>query len=108
LNGNLKPVEPQGYLEMLTFERHARKILTDSGGVQKEAFYLGVPCITLRERTEWVETVEAGANRLVAPTPTEIREAVSQKCEVAWKDFMPYGDGTTAQKIVAELTAVVD
>ena len=103
LNGNIRSVEPQGYFEMLTFEKHARKILTDSGGVQKEAFYLGVPCITLRERTEWTETVEAGANRLVAPIPEKIRAAVCNDSEVNWKGFAPYGDGTAAQKIVAEM-----
>lgn len=105
LNGHIKVVEPQGYLEMLTFEKHARKILTDSGGVQKEAFYLGVPCITLRDRTEWLETVEVGANRLVASDPDEIRAAVFDNCEVGWKGFAPYGDGTAAKKIVAELLA---
>jgi UDP-GlcNAc3NAcA epimerase len=105
LNGNIKSVEPQGYFSMLTFEKHARKILTDSGGVQKEAFYLGVPCITLRENTEWLETVEAGANRLVAPIPDEIRAAVCEDFEGDWKGFAPYGDGTAAQKIVAELLA---
>jgi UDP-GlcNAc3NAcA epimerase len=106
VNGNIRPVEPQGYLEMLTFEKHARKILTDSGGVQKEAFYLGVPCITLRERTEWMETVEAGANRLVAPSPDEIRAAVFEENKADWKEFTPYGNGTTAPKIVTELLAV--
>jgi len=105
LNGNIKSVEPQGYLEMLTFEKNARKILTDSGGVQKEAFYLGVPCITLRERTEWVETVEIGANRLVGPIPEEIRTAVLDDYRVEWKGLNPYGDGTAAQKIVAEMLA---
>ena len=104
-NGNIRAVEPQGYLEMLTFEKHARKILTDSGGVQKEAFYWGVPCITLRDSTEWVETVEVGANRLVAPTPDEIRAAIFDDYEVDWKGFNPYGDGTAAQKIVSELLA---
>jgi UDP-GlcNAc3NAcA epimerase len=103
LNGNIRTVEPQGYFEMLTLEKHARKILTDSGGVQKEAFYLGVPCVTLRESTEWLETVEAGANRLVAPNPEEIKAAVCDDHEADWKGFAPYGDGTAAQKIVAEL-----
>jgi len=105
LNGNIRAIDPQGYLEMLTFEKHARKILTDSGGIQKEAFYLGVPCITLRVSTEWVETVEAGANRLVAPTSEEIRAAVFDEYQVDWKDCHPYGDGTAAQKIVSELLA---
>lgn len=108
LNGNIRPVEPQGYFEMLTFEKHARKILTDSGGVQREAFYLGVPCITLRERTEWVETVELGANRLVAPIPDEIRSAAGDDYGVDWKAFTPYGDGTAAQKILAELLAIAN
>ena len=105
LNGNLKCAEPQGYLEMLTFEKHALKILTDSGGVQKEAFYLGVPCITLRERTEWVETVEVGANRLVEVEPQKIRSAVTEQSPADWKSAAPYGTGNTAQRIVTELLA---
>jgi UDP-N-acetylglucosamine 2-epimerase len=103
LNGNLKPVAPLGYFEMLAVQKNALKILTDSGGVQREAFYLRVPCITLRDTTEWVETVEVGANRLVAPDPAKIRTAALEQTRVTWKNSMPYGDGKAAQRIVEML-----
>lgn len=105
LNGNLKPVAPLGYFEMLAVQKNALKILTDSGGVQREAFYLRIPCITLRDTTEWVETVEAGANRLVAPDPAEIRAAALEPDNAVWINSMPYGDGNAAQRIVGILHA---
>jgi UDP-N-acetylglucosamine 2-epimerase len=103
VNGNMISVAPLGYLEMLAMERHACKILTDSGGVQKEAFYLGVPCVTLRETTEWPETVELGANRIAGINPDSIREAVRTRHPDHWLSASPYGDGKAAERIVSEL-----
>lgn len=73
---NIIVTEPLGYLDMLQAMAHARKILTDSGGMQKEAYLLGVPCITLRDTTEWVETVEDGWNVLVGADEGKIGEAI--------------------------------
>jgi UDP-GlcNAc3NAcA epimerase len=105
LADNFRPVEPLGYLKMLTAEKYARKILTDSGGVQKEAFYLRVPCVTLRDATEWPETVELGANRIVGTSLESIREAVGANHQSEWTTATPYGDGKAAEGIVKELYA---
>ncbi len=77
LNPNIKVIDPVGYLDMLELERNAYAILTDSGGVQKEAFWLRVPCITLREETEWIETVKYGWNTLVGSNKDKILEALN-------------------------------
>ena len=74
----MQTIDPVGYLEMLALEKQARMILTDSGGVQKEAFFFGVPCVTLRTETEWTELVEAGWNRVVGLKTDAIVEAVRQ------------------------------
>ena len=75
--GHVKLIEPLGYLDMAQLQKHALIILTDSGGIQKEASWLGVPCITLRDETEWVETVKSGWNRLAGTKTEEILKAIN-------------------------------
>jgi UDP-N-acetylglucosamine 2-epimerase len=96
---NIKVIDPLSYLDMVRLEGMARLILTDSGGIQKEAYWLGVPCITLREETEWVETVEMGWNILVGTNPDVI-------CDVV-RGFVPpaqspplYAQGQAAVQVV--------
>jgi UDP-GlcNAc3NAcA epimerase len=95
----IKLVEPVGYLDMLWLEKNARMILTDSGGVQKEAYWFATPCLTLREETEWVETVESGWNITVGIERERILNAVRNfSVPVAHPNL--FGDGDASQKIV--------
>jgi UDP-N-acetylglucosamine 2-epimerase len=96
---NIRGIDPVGYLEFLNLECHAEAILTDSGGVQKEAYLLQVPCITLREETEWVETVEDGWNVLVGSN-TDYIVKMAHEFRPDKKQRQLFGDGTAAQKIV--------
>jgi UDP-N-acetylglucosamine 2-epimerase len=99
---NVLALEPLGYLEMLALTAHADVVATDSGGLQKEAYWLGVPCVTVRPSTEWVDTVEAGANVLVEP------EGLAAAIESArFPAGAPplYGDGHAARRVAAALYA---
>lgn len=96
---NLEIIKPVSYLDMLALEKDAKKILTDSGGIQKEAYWLKVPCITLRKETEWIETVKDGWNILTGVNEAKILKAI--------KTFNPnkkqknyFGKGDTAKKII--------
>ena len=100
---NLQFIEPVGYLDMLILEQHARLILTDSGGVQKEAYLFGVPCLTLREETEWVETVNAGWNLLVGADRAAIDRAAREFRPVGSPPPL-FGDGHASERITALLT----
>jgi len=97
---HIRLIEPVGYLDMLNLEQHARKILTDSGGVQREAYYLGVPCITLRDETEWVETIDDGWNVLVGADVGRILNAVETFNPSTVQPSGRFGDGHASEKIV--------
>jgi UDP-N-acetylglucosamine 2-epimerase len=100
--GAVRLMEPVGHAQMLCLVRGARAVLTDSGGLQKEAYFLATPCLTLRQETEWVESVEAGWNRLVGTDPGRIRQAL-QELSVPARHPPLYGDGQTARRIVEVL-----
>jgi UDP-N-acetylglucosamine 2-epimerase len=96
---NVRLAEPTGYVEMLALERAARAILTDSGGVQREAYFLSVPCVTLREDSEWPETLEGGWN-VLAGTDVSLIVDSAQRARPDTPPLPVFGDGRTASRIV--------
>jgi UDP-N-acetylglucosamine 2-epimerase len=102
---NVRVIDPVGYFDMMVLEENARIIATDSGGVQREAYFMQKPCITLRDETEWTETVEAGWNQLVG---VDVETIVN-----AWRTFTPpgeqppiFGDGKAGEKIAGLLSKI--
>lgn len=96
---NIKIIEPIGYLDMVMLEANSKKIVSDSGGVQKEAFFLDVPCVTLRDETEWIETVENGWNVIVGADKDKIKKAVLEFKPNKIK-INSFGNGNAAEKII--------
>ncbi|GIK30319.1 MAG: UDP-N-acetylglucosamine 2-epimerase (non-hydrolyzing) [Chloroflexi bacterium] len=106
---NVRLINPLGYIDMLCLLEAAEVALTDSGGLQKEAYILKTPAVTIRTETEWVETVASGWNRLVAPDAQAIVSAVAEAAHnqpETHPDY--YGDGNAAERIVAALEAFVE
>lgn len=101
---NVQMIDPVGYFDMMILEENARMIATDSGGVQREAYFMSIPCLTLRDETEWMETVQVGWNKLVGVEKDQVLQA--------WKDFLPprehpliFGDGTASSKIASIISS---
>ena len=103
LPANVMMIDPLGHLDMLVLEENADCILTDSGGIQKEAYILGIRCITLREETEWVETVQAGWNKLAGTSIDDVRNVVETWFPSSERPLL-YGDGYASEKITEILS----
>ena len=100
---NVILTEPKNFMAFTALERSARKIMTDSGGVQKEAYFFGVPCITVRDETEWVETLEQGWNVLVGAHSERIVEALGMD-----RPFIPREDAYDGKDTSLHITEILE
>ena len=106
IGNQVQLIDPVGYLDMVMLEQHAALIATDSGGVQKEAFFYQVPCVTLRDETEWVELVESGWNHLAPPTSkTCVTNTLFSAIKSQGTSIQPYGNGSSSSQIANILLA---
>ena len=107
LNSSFKMIDPVGYFDMIKLTQNARFVMTDSGGLQKEAFFYRTPCLTLRTETEWVELVDLGWNELVPPVSKEAiiskAQALMEKPTSSAKEASPYGKGQASVKVLDAL-----
>jgi UDP-GlcNAc3NAcA epimerase len=109
LTRSMTLLDPLGYLDMVYLEKHAALIATDSGGIQKEAFFYHVPCVTLRDETEWTELVAGGWNRLAPPTDAaRVLATLRASVGTCGDDILPYGRGDAAGRIVQQLLSDLD
>jgi UDP-N-acetylglucosamine 2-epimerase (non-hydrolysing) len=101
----LEVIDPVGYIDFVRLVDDAERVATDSGGVQKEAFYLDTPCVTMRDETEWRETTECGWNRMVGSDSAKIREALTAD---DWPESKPdlYGNGQASQRVIEVLESL--
>jgi UDP-N-acetylglucosamine 2-epimerase len=102
VEGPIRVTAPLGYLDFAALASQARVIATDSGGLQKEAYWYGLPCVTLRPSTEWIDTVELGANVLVDDDPARIVAGIARAAMPADRPAL-YGDGHAAERIAGDL-----
>lgn len=101
--GKTQLIEPLPFLDMIRLEQSAKKIVTDSGGVQKEAFFYKVPCVTMRNETEWTETIDLGWNQLVGANRNAIVTAVFDTSHPSREESQPYGSGEASKEIIKKL-----
>ena len=106
LGSHVRLIEPLSYLELASLASQARVIVTDSGGLQKEAYWYGVPCVTVRPSTEWVDTVAIGANVLVDDDPEALAAAVANASLPPNRPVL-YGDGHASERIAQVLPATI-